>query len=213
MKVTLELELSNYSPDLRCKLAQEVDDATVLSALAKDESPKVRIAVAYNSNTLGSDLEQLARDADGDVISTAISNPNIPTEDLICFFYYARGIYYPSEYKVRKDANKDLPMLSGFDAYRVLKAIALNPNTPKEILAKLSVVADFDIRLDVAYNESTSKAVLAKLAQAKEDYMRETVAKNPNTPKATLLKLTKDKKTCVRHLAKLSLEKLETETK
>lgn len=240
MKVTLRLDLSEISVGLRCKLANELKDERVLSALVEDESAMVRKAVAENPNTLPSDLEQLARDENEEVIFAAVENPNIPTDDFLSFFYYARSVYYPNLYEDSKKISKDLPVLSEFAAYMVLKSLAHNLKAPKAILAKLSEAGDFDydIRLDVAENPNTSQSVLKKLAQDKDGFMRETVARNKNTPKSVLkslikdevddvrkavatnpnisksdlLRLANDDNTSVRFTAKARLEKLKSQT-
>lgn len=194
MKVTFTLELSEISVALRCKLANELKDERALSVLAKDESVMVRTVAAENPNTLASDLKQLARDESKEVVFAALKNPNISTDDLISFFYYARKIYYPKSYFEVKASN-DLPVLSEFDAYMVLKSIAQNTKAPKAILAKISEASDFDydIRLDVAENPNTSQSILKELAQDEDEFMRETVARNLNTPKSALKNLAKDK--------------------
>ncbi|MBR3672865.1 MAG: hypothetical protein IKN65_01015 [Clostridia bacterium] len=195
MKVTFTLELSEISVALRCKLANELKDERVLSALAEDANTMVRKTVAENPNTLASDLKQLARDESEEVVFAAVKNPNTSTDDLLSFFYYARKIYYPKLYEDSKKVSNDLPVLSKFAAYMVLKSIAQNTKAPKAILAKLSEAGDFDydIRLDVAENPNTSQSILEELAQDEDEFMRETVARNLNTPKSALKSLVKDK--------------------
>lgn len=87
-------------------------------------------------------------------------------------------MYYPKVYKGSKKTDLGLPKLEKYDAYRVLKSIAVNPKTPKSILAKLSTAADYDIRVDVATNPSTPKTVLERYAEKEESYIREMVAKD-----------------------------------
>lgn len=195
MKITIKLELSETSIELRCKLANELKDPKALSILAEDANAMVRTEVAGNPNTFPSDLEQLARDESREVVWAAVKNPNIPTDDLLSFFYYARKTYYPDKYKDSKIKPNDLPVLSEYDAYRVLISLAQNTKAPKSLLAKLAKPGDFDydIRLEVAENPNTSQSVLAEIAQDEDEFMRETVAKNPNLSRPALTNLIKDK--------------------
>jgi len=66
-------------------------------------------------------------------------------------------------------------------------AVAENPNTPPEILAKLAEDKDCDVRVAVAGNLNASRHTLAKLA--KDPYSLAAVAENPNTPRHILAKL------------------------
>jgi len=66
-------------------------------------------------------------------------------------------------------------------------AVAANPNTPPEVLAKLAKDKDEYVRAAVAKNPNTPRHILAKLA--KDPYSLLEVAKNPNTPRHILAKL------------------------
>ena len=68
-----------------------------------------------------------------------------------------------------------------------IKELARNPNTPKEVLAKLAEGEDEGVRATVAGNPNASRHTLAKLA--KDPYSLAAVAENPNTPRHILAKL------------------------
>lgn len=71
--------------------------------------------------------------------------------------------------------------------------VAENPNTPKEILTKLSKYPWYVVKGWVAGNINTPKEVLIELSKNKEWYIRCRVAKNPSTPLEILKILSKDK--------------------
>ena len=95
--------------------------------------------------------------------------------------------------------------------------LAENPNTPKDILIKLSGDEDGDVRKRVAGNSNTPKDILVKLSEDETGDVREAVAENPNrpegvytrkekreltgnpsTPKDILVKLSEDKNESIR---------------
>jgi len=67
--------------------------------------------------------------------------------------------------------------------------LARNPNTPPEILTKLSGDTNWGVRWEVANNHNTSPETLAKLASEMDGWIRRRVASNPNTPHETLTQL------------------------
>jgi 3-methyladenine DNA glycosylase AlkC len=80
----------------------------------------------------------------------------------------------------------------------VRRAVAKNPNTPSEVLVELSKDKDVDVRYLVAKNSNTPKEVLAELSKDKDWFVRLAVAENPNTPKEVLVELSKDEDVDVR---------------
>ena len=71
---------------------------------------------------------------------------------------------------------------------------ASSPNTPKEILEKLSNDEDFYVRACVAQNSNSSEEVLEKLSNDEDFRVRAYVALNPNTSEEILKKLMDDGK-------------------
>lgn len=80
-------------------------------------------------------------------------------------------------------------------------ALARNPGTAPEVLARLADDIERLVRLWVAKNRNTPPEVLAKLAGELDREMRWVVAENPNTPKETLAILAADPDKYVRTAA------------
>ena len=81
------------------------------------------------------------------------------------------------------------------------KDLALNPNTPPEILTLLAQDKDWGVRCGVAENPNTPPKTLTILARDKVAYVRRYVAQNPNTPPESLEILVQDKDWNVRQSA------------
>jgi len=77
--------------------------------------------------------------------------------------------------------------------------VAGNPNTPKEVLAKLSTDVLENIRRRVAENPRTPVATLVQLACDPHIDVRLSVAENPNTPPEVLERLSQDENVDVRY--------------
>ncbi|MHB1762645.1 MAG: HEAT repeat domain-containing protein [Acidimicrobiales bacterium] len=80
----------------------------------------------------------------------------------------------------------------------VREAVAWNPNTPGEALAGLAEDEDEDVRAAVAGNPSTPREVLAGLAEDEDEDVRAAVAGNPSTPREVLAGLAEDEDEDVR---------------
>ena len=76
--------------------------------------------------------------------------------------------------------------LSNNEDFEVRERVAMNPNTPPEILNKLSKDKDWEVRESVAMNPNTSSETLDELSEDEEWTIRNLVASNPNTSKETL---------------------------
>jgi len=76
----------------------------------------------------------------------------------------------------------------------VWKAVAENPNTPVDVLILLAQNEDWRVREEVAWNKNTPAEVLKKLANDTSWGVRHTVTMNPNTPEDVLRKLAKEDK-------------------
>jgi hypothetical protein len=59
--------------------------------------------------------------------------------------------------------------------------LAINPNTPVELLAELAKDEKWTVRREVAQNPKTPVGVLKELSIDKEENVRYLVAKNPNS--------------------------------
>ena len=73
-------------------------------------------------------------------------------------------------------------MYTYMSSLNVVKEIALNPNTPVGVLAKLADHEKSMVRACVAENPKTSKEILLKLSKSGDTEVCEGVAKNPSTP-------------------------------
>jgi len=80
----------------------------------------------------------------------------------------------------------------------VREAVAKNPNTPPDALARLSRDWIGDIREAVAKNPNTPPDALARLSEDGSGNIREAVARNHNTPPDILSRLAGDKSESVR---------------
>lgn len=81
---------------------------------------------------------------------------------------------------------------SDSDILHVRRVVAGNPNTPKQVLSRLSDDDISAIRRGVAENPKTPVDILRKLANDKCPEVRLAVAENPQTPQDTLSMLSED---------------------
>ena len=84
------------------------------------------------------------------------------------------------------------------EIYHVRRVVAGNPNTPKQVLARLSTDTMPNIRRRVAENPKTPVDVLMILAHDDQADVRLGVAENPNTPSEVLSILALDEDVDVR---------------
>ncbi|HEY9772857.1 MAG TPA: HEAT repeat domain-containing protein [Planktothrix sp.] len=84
-------------------------------------------------------------------------------------------------------------------AVQVRRVVAGNPNTPKQVLARLATDESHEIRRIVSENPKTGVDVLHKLAYDTHTDVRLAVAENRNTPSETLAILSKDDHVDVRY--------------
>ena len=66
--------------------------------------------------------------------------------------------------------------------YDIKESMALNPNTPSEILALLAKEEDWSVRYYVAKHPNISPETLTLLAKDDDSYISEAAFKNPNLP-------------------------------
>lgn len=81
---------------------------------------------------------------------------------------------------------------SDSDILHVRRVVAGNPNTPKQVLSRLSDDEISAIRRGVAENPKTPVDILRKLANDRCPEVRLAVAENPQTPQDTLSMLSVD---------------------
>lgn len=70
--------------------------------------------------------------------------------------------------------------------------LASDPKTPREILAKLALVKDPEVREKVARNPQTPIKILEKLAKDEDEWVRRSITENPKAPSQLLEELSKN---------------------
>lgn len=83
--------------------------------------------------------------------------------------------------------------------------IAMDSDTPTNMIIKLSTDKDYYVRCRVADNSNAPVDILTKLSTDEDRYVRCRVAENPNTPIDTLNKLSKDEDWITAHSARETL--------
>jgi hypothetical protein len=109
------------------------------------------------------------------------------------------GNFELKDYLVSTCYDSDLLAIFAEDPDREIRwSVAMESDTPTEILDKLSHDSYHMIRNSVAENSNTSDYTLARLSNDENNFVRLGVAQNPKTPYAILLKLSKDESPDVR---------------
>ncbi len=85
------------------------------------------------------------------------------------------------------------------DILQVRRVVAGNPNTPRQVLTRLSMDESASIRRAVAINPKTPVEVLERLASDQVSEVRLAVAENPNAPENVLISLSADESVDVRY--------------
>ncbi len=70
--------------------------------------------------------------------------------------------------------------------------LASDPKTPRQILAKLALLKDPEVREKVARNPQTPANILEKLAQDENEWVRRSITENPKAPSQLLEELSKN---------------------
>jgi hypothetical protein len=136
-----------------------------------------------HSAEVGAILNKAISTHDIEVLSKLAKNSNTPAINLIRIFDTCKKSvrdYSPREYIV-------------FDS------LALNPNTPQEVLVILA--ESRGVRDMVATNPNTPAEILRRLSKDSKDAVRYQVARNPNTPIEILETLSQDSDNLVREEA------------
>ena len=90
----------------------------------------------------------------------------------------------------------------------IRKSVAINPKTPTDVLKALATDQNSEVRLAVAENPHIPAEVLALLVADTDDDVRFGVAENPHIHEDVLFQLTTDENPFVRHRAMKTLEML-----
>ena len=163
--------------------------ATVREKLAEilseedDEPRTAKRKIAEDPNTPAEVLAELARDPDFDVREDVARNPNAPAAVLSIL---AEGIEeMDSKKNVKSEkGKKGRTMMDVIDRDMFIEKIIYHPNATPEVLLKLG-----EGREALAENPATPGDVLAKLADDPKWWIRKAVAANPSTPIDVLEKL------------------------
>ena len=177
-------------PDVYVRSAVACNPKTprdILISLSIDPSDYVRAAVAENSSAGLDLLVKLALDDDPDVLETLACYQEKKHFDLI--FDEAR-MSHRSIIARYSHSTSALERLVGMDDKRYDHIVACNPNTSKEVLARLATSDDDSVREEVAGNKNASAATLELLSN--DDACKSQVASNESTPIRVLEALAKD---------------------
>lgn len=136
--------------DLKTQVLREPEvDLEVLQILTRDEDPKVRAAVAGNTNASAEVLQILAREVgkkNKNVRSAVAWNPSAPAEVL--------------------------QTLTGDEEQDIRYAVAVSPNASAEVLQILARDEAWGVRFAVARNENSPAEVLQILARDELEKIR-----------------------------------------
>ncbi len=185
----------------------------IMSILASDSSPEVRIGIARRCELPAAVVSVLAADKEQDVRSTVVGNQFLPPELLAVMSgdaspkvraSVAAARQLPQDIRHRLMADPDdtvrasvvrntddevlLTRLSQDPSPDVRIAVAQRRQTPEYI--RESLAADRDVGVQRSVAETTSSpAVLSRLASASDESVKRAVAGNKHTPILVLYKL------------------------
>ncbi|MHC5765107.1 MAG: variant leucine-rich repeat-containing protein [Nostoc sp.] len=210
---TLSQLASHTDSSVRYRVASHPNTpATVLRQLARDSYVATVRAVASNANTFPETLEVLASHPDFTTRLEVVRNPNTPPRALAQIVL--------STQNSGNTPNQTVDMLkSAFpgDHNDVLRSIAGNPRTPREVLEILarrefigatpdprSIIpptTDDSIVRSLAYNPSLTPQLLGILVQDPCVEVRVCLVRHPNLTEALWLQLAEDTEISVREVA------------
>ena len=90
------------------------------------------------------------------------------------------------------------------DASNLMPVVALNPNTPEDVLRRCAQIPDCQALL--AQNPSTPQDILTRLAASENSGVRGHTAANPNTPRDVVTRLANDPESWIRTWATNNLK-------
>lgn len=103
--------------------------------------------------------------------------------------------------RVAEDPNTPADVLAKLstDSFTFVREhVAMNPNTPADVLARMSTDFNSSVRWQAAMNPNTPANVLARMSTDFDEYLRRCVAIHPNTPPDSLIELSTDSDSDVR---------------
>lgn len=179
----------------------------VLEKLSKDIDTNVKAGVASNPSATKDILEKLANDKANSVKNTAKNNLStkyklvLKDEDIDLD---NMSTSKKEDLAVNTKDENILRKLSKDDSGWVRRYVALNKNTPVDILRELA--EDKGLRNLLANNPNTPVDILEKLAGDGDKWTRKELASNPNTPEDVLKQLANDENEDVSKKALLNLK-------
>ena len=157
----------------------------IYDALYKDKNPDVRNALAMNPSLPESILLELSNDSDIRVILSVISNPSCPI-------------------KILKITSEDKESIFG---NWIRESVALNINTPKNIIKVLLKDDCRWVREAASSHESIEKSTITKLIKNGDRYVLKGLLTNPNSSvniKSQIEEMLKDEETYPIHYIDLA---------
>ncbi|MEQ9450500.1 MAG: hypothetical protein RJQ07_02850 [Pseudomonadales bacterium] len=154
----------------------------ILKLLAEDKS--LASCVAQNGNCPKNLLQDLAKEGDQAVLETLAANP-------ICPGPLLKRLAKKSKLTLRSYITGASTSLY---RNRIGQALAQNPGTPIDLLAKLKEDPDELVRFYLVSNPACPKEVLVDLSVDRSSTVRRGVAENPKTPANLLRTLAEDAK-------------------
>ena len=198
-KETLDKLSNDKEPGVRSSVAYNPNTSVeILNKLSNDVNENVRRHVARNKNTTIETLDKLSADSDVEVREIVAKNEKTTTDMLHRMAKKElRAKVMEAIIENEKTSSQTLQTICDKkwiddDARsRVLRRVASHFNATPELLDKLSVEKNTDIKSHVAGNHNTSVKTLDKLSNDDYPFVKKAVARNPNTSPETLDKLSK----------------------
>lgn len=172
--------------------------ASLLTALAKDESRAVRERLVRNPSIPDEALRILAVDPESGIRALVAENPRVSVELLRILSRDESDFVRGQVARSKLSPSSILEELAREQNAWVTQEVAGNPNTPLHVLESLAKDSDEKVRLGVAANPKTPPEVLQKLAA---DRVTEVIVKavgNPETPVLAMIPQCKSKSVGVR---------------
>lgn len=188
--------LDNLSHRDVVKLAKTTTHQGLLSYLAEEDDTAVKLAV-YNNPACPESLRRKIHENETEEGLSEYFDSQLPLDDMEL-----------RKLALESTSPEVLERLSKFKssdsnwAWDIRQKVAENPNTPPELLTKLSSDREGSVRIAVAKNPNTSPEILNKFSKLRGnstyDLLRRYSGSNPNTPISTLKRLANDYDSSVR---------------
>ncbi|WP_419927222.1 hypothetical protein [Candidatus Poriferisocius sp.] len=183
-------------------------DGEFWEKLAHHSDYRVPLAAeASDPNTPPARLNELASTPSLEVIDLVCSHPRTPAGALKFLCQSARQ--NRTAWRVAQNASADASVLRWLSTsphrgvleaedLRLLWLLAVNPNTPRDALGRLSRCDDSSVLSWVAYHPSAGRRTLERLARNRRWEVRRPIAWNPSAPGRLIARLAADKHRKVR---------------